>query len=616
VFGVPLLEAPLAPSSSLPPLIGLHTVAAMSSGDSADRVSGSKFQNARKALSAQCYQQRWILGGGFVYLVLALGLTWPVILSPLSQLPLGSEPIATVALSNVWILWWNAHQVIPGFGDYWNAPIYFPSSGGGALAMNEPQPTTLLVAPVVWLTGSRILAYNVFLWLSLILNGVFAQRLAKVYGLGSWMGLWLGTAMVLLPIVHWQLGISHLVPLWGILWTWSAIERLCRQPTRWRGLELGVAVGISLVTSMHQGLFFALLLVGAAPALWRQWIKYRELPHWLLAVLVALLVAGPFAYKLRQVSQEHAVELERELVADLSATPGDYLQAYGGQLIDIRPEKKSWRMLSSGVIKFLLALVGVYYGLTRLDTRRWASFILVMALLAFLLSFGPNLRLGTWQPWWTLTELVPGFEQVRSVLRFAFFVQMAVVILAAFGVTGLYQTCRDRVKSPRLRVALQAGFVLLALTALFEVYPKPGGHAKVTDVNQHKVWIEYVREHTPPGYGIACLPFPATGRVEDYVRTCEWMYLGSFHGVPLVNGYSTHSPKENRILQGKILAGFPTPEILRELYKSNVKFIVVERSPANPKGAPPRDATLGRYWIKRVCEDELAEVYELGRSRP
>ena len=193
---------------------------------------------------------------------------------------------------------------------------------------------------------------------------------------------------------------------------------------------------------------------------------------------------------------------------------------------------------------------------------------------------------------------------------------MAVVILAAFGVTGLYQTCRDRVKSPRLRVALQAGFVLLALTALFEVYPKPGGHAKVTDVNQHKVWIEYVREHTPPGYGIACLPFPATGRVEDYVRTCEWMYLGSFHGVPLVNGYSTHSPKENRILQGKILAGFPTPEILRELYKSNVKFIVVERSPDNPKGAPPRDATLGRYWIKRVCEDELAEVYELGRSRP
>jgi hypothetical protein len=610
---MPLPEGHVTPSSSLPPLIGLNTVAAMSSGDSPDRVLGSKLQNVLKALSAQCYQRRWILGGLFVYLGLALGLTWPVMLAPMSQLPLGSEPIATIALSNVWIMWWNADQLIPGFGGYWNAPIYFPSPG--ALAMNEPQPTTLLVAPVIWLTGSRILAYNVFLWLSLVLNGVFAQRLAKVYGMGPWMGLWLGTAMVLLPIVHWQLGVSHLVPLWGILWTWSAIERLCRQPSRWRGLELGVAVGISFVTSIHQGLFFALLLVGAAPTLWRQWTNRRELPHWVLAVFVALLVAGPFAYKLRQISQEHAVELERELVVDLSATPGDYLQAYGGQLIDISPEKESWKMLSSGWIKFLLALVGVYYGLTRVDTRRWTSFLFVTALLAFLLSLGPNLRVGAWQPWWWLTEHVPGFVKVRSVLRFAFFVQMGVVIFAALGVTILYQACRDRVKSPRLQATLQWGLVLLALTALFEVYPKRGAHATVTDVNQHKVWVEYVREHTPSGYGIACLPLPPTGRVEDYLETCEWMYLGSFHGVPLVNGFSTHSPEEYRTLQGKILAGFPTTEILRKLYKDKVKFIVIRRSSNNPKGAPPRDAILGRYWLKRVCEDELAEVYELGRSR-
>lgn len=554
--------------------------------------------------------------GIFVYLVLVLGLTWPVILSPHSEVPIGTEPTATVALYNTWATWWNADRLVGGVFGYWDAPIFFPTKG--AFALSEPQPTTILVAPVIWLTGSRILAYNAYLWLSLILNGVFAQRLAKVYGMGPWMRLWAGTAMVLLPVVQWQLGISHLVPIWGILWTWSAIERLCRRPTRKRGVELGAAVGISFVTCMHHGLFLAILLVGAAPTLWRQWKNYRELPHWGLALFVALLIAGPFIYQVNQITRRHAVEWGADWVADLSAKPGDYLQAYGGQLIDIKPEQASWRLLSSGWIKYLLAIFGVVYGLTRVESRRWASFIFVTAALAFLLSLGPNLRLGTWQPWLWLSDHISVFAQVRSVLRFAFFVQMAVVIFAALGVSRLYQICHERVKRPRLRGALQWGVILLALTALFEVYPKRGGHIPITDVRKHEVWVEHVRENTPRGYGVVCLPFPISGRVEDYLRTSEWMYLGSFHGIPMINGYSTHFPERYLSFREQILSGFPTPDLLRELHQEKVKFIVVQRTLSTPKGAPPRDAVLGKYWLKRVCEDELVEVYELGvvRSRP
>ena len=101
-------------------------------------------------------------------------------------------------------------------------------------------------------------------------------------------------------------------------------------------------------------------------------------------------------------------------------------------------------MLSSGWLKLGLGLLGVFFALRRVEARRWASFLLLMAILAFLLSLGTNLKVFGWQPWWWLVEHAPGFAQVRNVLRFAYFVQIAIVIFAAMGLYGLYETCCRR----------------------------------------------------------------------------------------------------------------------------------------------------------------------------
>ena len=631
---------------------------------------------------------------------------WPVVIAPLERIPIGAEDVATVALSNIWIMWWNSEQVIPLLGDYWNAPIYFPEPGG--LALNEPQPTTLLVAPVIWLTGSRILAYNIYVWLSLVLNGVFAQRLARVYGMGPWPALWVGAAMVLLPMTHWQLGVSHLVPLWGFLWSWSAIERLCRKPSKWRAVELGVAVALSFITCMHQGLFFALLLLLAAPALWRHLGNYRELRYWAVSVILVLIIAGPFLLQVRHYSEKHAQGWDRKTVTDLSAKPGDYLQTYGEPLVAGKPQlivdsileggpadraglqvgdrvlsangKKlrserhftdmvresenqelslvvrreeasvelavtplrptnvdrppmigvgfeSPRLLSTGWLKFLLALVGVVYGLRLAGSRRWAAFLFTLAALAYFLSLGPNLSVFGWHPWWTLAEIVPGIERVRSVLRFAFFVQMAGVIFAALGLVGVYRLCGDRLKGPTLKLNLQRGVVVLAFVALLDARPPnmvssieagsattdPGVQsrfAQVVDIEEHRGWVDYVRENTPAGHGIACLPFPPTGRVEDYLRTSEWMYLGTFHGAPILNGYTTHFPEHYLSFRKEFLLGkFPNPEILRRLHDEKIKYVIA------PRGDAPRNVTLGGFSLTRVCADKLVEVYELELSK-
>lgn len=572
------------------------------------RLRGMKSRDLGKGLISQCSKRKWQLACAFFYLILALVLTWPVVSSPFSHVPIGTEPTASVPLYNVWATWWNADRLAGGLFGYWDAPIFFPTEG--SFALMEPQPTTMMVAPVVWITGSRIFAYNVYIWISLTLNGLFAQRLAGTYGLGRWTSLWAGTAIVLLPIVHWQLGIFQLAPLWAILWTWTAIEKICRTPSRRKGIELGIAASLAFLTCMHHGLFLAILLVGASPVLWRHWRKPQEIRHWVVAVGVALVITVPFVSKVKSVTEIHAVEWEKDLVTGLSANVADYFQAPSYELISFGANKQSPLFLSSGWIKYFLAIAGIIFGLRSVQSRRWASFILTIAILAFLLSLGPNLRIGSFQPWWWLSENVPGFDRVRSVMRFAFFVQIPVIIFAALGIRGLYQLACDRFEQAKWQTAGQWAVILLALTALVDGYPKPGGEAEITNVDQHRKWIGFVEKNTPDDHGILCLPVSPGPRVWQYLVTTEFMYLGTFHKTPIFNGYSSHFPEHYRYLRSEIVAGFPTASILHQLYTGKVKYIVVRAK----KGGPARNVSMGPYWLKRVCVDELVEVYQLGKS--
>jgi hypothetical protein len=194
-------------------------------------------------------------------------------------------------------------------------------------------------------------------------------------------------------------------------------------------------------------------------------------------------------------------------------------------------------------------------------------------------------------------------------MRFAFFVQIAVIIFAALGIKGLYQWSGDRFTKPGSQTASRSVVVAIAFTALANGYPKEGGSANITDVNQHKKWLEFVEKKTPANQGILCLPVAPGPRVWEYLGTTEFMYLGTFHKTPIFNGYSSHFPEHYRYLRSEILAGFPTQSILHQCYTGKVRHIAVKAK----KGSPDRSGEFGRYWLKRVCVDELVEVYQLGR---
>src|SRR5580700_8619865 len=113
---------------------------------------------------------RWLLASAF-YLGLAIALTWPLATNLSAVLPhdLGDPGL------NAWIIWWTAH-VVPLTERGWDAPAFWPSHG--ALACSE----TLLglspiTAPIQWLGGSPIAAYNVAFLLTFPLSALAAHAL-------------------------------------------------------------------------------------------------------------------------------------------------------------------------------------------------------------------------------------------------------------------------------------------------------------------------------------------------------------------------------------------------------------------------------------------------------
>ena len=300
------------------------------------------------------------------FLGLALFATWPLALCVASALPLGTEGVATVPLFNLWSVWWNADRLAHGLSDYWDAPIFYPTQG--TFAFSEPQPVTLAVTPLVWMSRSPIAAYNVYLLLSLALNGWLGAWLVRQVTLSRWSGLAGGAMLLMLPFVHWQLGVLQLVPVWGVLWTIGALQRFGAEPRVAHALSLGAALAVTYLSCAYHGLFLILLLLGSA---W--WLFGRNLWNWralariVPGMLLCLALVFPVLKKQREIIRQFQFERTAEIIDTLSADAGDYSVTPWPQFLRTRdfadPERRPWWLLGPGNVKLLLAGLAAVAGL-------------------------------------------------------------------------------------------------------------------------------------------------------------------------------------------------------------------------------------------------------------
>ena len=549
-------------------------------------------------------------GSWLLQAIVAAALIWPVLPHSTTKIPQGMESVATVPLLNAWTVWWNARSAQAGYRAYWDAPIFYPAQG--TFSYSEAQPTTVLVAPVLWCGGSIALAYNLYLLLSLFLNGVLMQRLLRSEGFLPPIALATGLLAQLLPFVSWQLGVLQLTLLWPSLWTVTAGLQFVRQPGWLKAVELGLAFSVTYASCNYYGLFLSVLLPPAA--IWFLNARWRSVRSWgqlLLALGVSGALLAPLVSQQRSQSRQHTWERDEATVLSLSAHTEDYLDTPSVQWLEAwegdSPRRNLWT-LGPGLLKLLWAGVGLCLGLLNPALRRWTLFATTFAILGWMYSLGPGGDLWGLCPYDGLRQYLPGFAQIRSPFRFAMFVQLGVLWLGAAGLQTLSQWATHPDLSRRWRSL--AGGVALGVTVacLLETIPaEPRTHT--LEVSRPlPLWVEYLRDELPPRSVVACLPFSFGPNVEDYEVEARWMLWSTQHGHTLLNGYSGYFPDGYVALKTELLQ-FPDDGVTR-LQQMGAEYVVVEQDFESEAVIRQHPATRAWEWI---FSDEQAgvDVYRL-----
>lgn len=528
------------------------------------------------------------LVGPVLFFGLAIASTWPLATEIPNRLPMGIEEARTVPFFNLWTIAWNvdclSNGVAPFTADYWNAPIFSPNSG--SFAMSEPQPATLFLAPVYWLSGSLVTTYNFYFFTSLSLNGWVTWLVLRSRNL-SWIAALSGAiAMLLLPIVHWQAGVLQLVPIWAIVWTLHSVgtiteignaatlekvreRNLSGKLHFWPALQLALALTITFWMCIHHGLLLSLLCTIALSflvVLTRNWNCLLPL---IVATGISAIAIGPMGWKHHQINRQYGFERDAELIQQLSAEPSDYLTVYGKSIMSTGSPVRPW-YLSPGWSKWILGLAAIaLIAVGHAQHRKWLLLLAMIVGSAFVLSLGNNLKFGNWNIWQTVTNYVPGFAQVRSVYRFAFFVQIGLVVLAAFSIDAIFQRA-SQLSSWRYGTSIIATCFAAGWLALD---PWPPILTKCVPPEAEGEWINLLRDQ-PPG-ALLIMPLPSGGVVRDYELTTEWMVGTRSLGKPLVNGYSGFFPQQHLDLAESISEQGLSTTILEELRSQGVRYIVI-----------------------------------------
>ena len=537
------------------------------------------------------------------FLVLSCWTMGPVVSNFSSCLPIRNHHARAVPIFNAWTIWWNSDRLSNGLFDYWKAPIFFPAPD--AFAYSEPQPATMIVAPLVWLTRSPAVAYNVYLLMSLTLNGYVTFRVLRRLSCRWWLSLIGGSMVVWLPVSVREIEVLQLVPVWPIIWTWDSLRRYGIDCAPRVALEASVASVVCFYSCIHHTLFLALSIAFTAWPLLRSRPSLRGLVQASCACAIAIALIGIIYFPMRRSLKGEEFHRHEKLVQQLSASPESLIRLpRDSMLIHSKGPGKSF---SPGWCKTFLAAVGLVLGLLRRRRRRWALFLGLTVIVCAVFANGPNLRFGDIEIWQLLGQKIPGIRQVRNVFRFVYFIQLAVIFLAVLAIQelNLYLCFRRRL--------LWVGRSLLGafgIVALLEVPSPSVTLVGLPDLVKHQGWTDFVRTGTPVGKGIACLPFAPGLGVADFDDTVRWMYLSSLHGKPLVNGYSGFFPDESLKLNQLMTSEGLSQTMLSRLWSLNVHFLVVRKTDSIAGMAEMLPD--GQYTLIRVFRDVVGvDVYEL-----
>jgi len=496
-------------------------------------------------------------------------------------------------LEYVWKLQWFADAIAerrsPTFVPY----LFYPT--GYELAYSELTPAhTLLGLPLTLLAGST-LTYNVLIVISFVLTTLLTALLAERLGAGR-LGAFaagIGVGFCLWRYQH-TLGQMNMI---GTQWTVLALyglEGFIRQRSSSDAALMGTGVALAAWSSWYYGptlwLIMALWLLMRWP--WKETRSLRTAgPAALTAPLVALALIAPYAQPTIQALRGGDTRHEYTSLLSLSARPLDYLTPsryhaiWGAWSAQIAPDTAGAQLVAPGFA--LLALAGVGAWRWRRSPITWT--LLIIAGVCFVLSLGPELRLGDRTiplPALLAYEHIPVLRSIRAWSRMAFYVQICVGLLAALGLTGFAQWRR----------AWQALGVVAVCGVLLEVAHAAPWSASTAPRPVDR-WLA-----TQPGSGATLqVPDSFSGAIE---------YYALFSKRPSLTGYGTFEPA-GATADLVWLREFPSERALTTLRRLGGEYILVRRNAMDRERPGWRERATQQPELAQVYEDDEFTVYRI-----
>lgn len=597
------------------------------------------------------------------YGLLAAAVTWPLVAH------LGDSIAGDLAdpLRNTWALWWNAHGV-PLTSAWWDAPLFYPMHG--ALALSEHLLGISLVAdPIQWCGGSPLIAYNIALFLSFVLSGLFAHLLAHAITERHDAALIAGLGFAFAPyrmaqLSHLQVLTSYWMPL-TLLGLHQYVETGRR---RW----LAVFGMSALLQSLSNGYYvFYLSLFVAAWTLWhcRGAERRRHLPAILGTWLLSCLPLIPILLEYQDVHRELGTELH---VADIQSLSADVSSLFAAPPLlavwgAISPSFQLEMALFPGVALSSLLAIGLLAtwhaaprGSMKMGRLRLALTIVAVLFVisGFVVIIAGPLRVRFLGVLLSMTvpekQFSPAFyllamvaltgpmivEKFRRHSTFAFYVLMLTVSwILSFGPTvhafghaiwagAPYQKLMLLPGFSQLRVPARLGMLAAlslataAAISFSRVVPAASRRGALATCAVCVLiliegWPARMPLYAPPersallegaADSLPVLELP----LGDVLHDCAAMYRSIYHRHPLINGYTGHFPPHYTPLRAALIRR--DPAVLQILGGLGRSYVVLDRQ-ADQAGRT--EEFLSHFpGLRQVRSDREQVLYTLERSKP
>ncbi|MCY4634976.1 MAG: hypothetical protein OXG04_10820 [Acidobacteria bacterium] len=522
----------------------------------------------------------------FAFALVSVVATWPLVRQFGDSLPSGlGDP-----LLNAWILAWDANRFLHGLRGIWDAPFFHPYSNTLAYSENLFG-IAIFTAPIQWLTGNPLAAYNAAFLGSFVLAGSGMFLLAKHLTDSRAAALVGGVAFAFLTYrAH---AIGHLQTLmYG--WMPIALYGVHRYFQTGRRAPLVVFAAASLLNGLSNGYYlyffaFAVVVVVGVELLAHVRSKPRILADLAVTLIVMLIVISPVMIAYLDARVEHDLIRQRNEMVVFSADAQFYLDAPTATMWNGRlpGDRAGLNGLFPGFTIVSLAALGLAAAGLRARNRRWVpSFRITAAYTAvgvfgLVFSFGPVIYFdGTVfmnsGPYDLLLDIVPGMDGLRVPLRLAILAYLSLAVLSAVGVRWLFERL-SRTWSVALCFVAVCGLVAEGYHPVpmvaFDTYEASRGVRVPFPTIEHRTARAVLRGRAPGA--VLELPFYGQSVGHADVQTIRYMHGIFEHGRPLVNGHSGYHTPHMRRLAGELYQYQNYDIMLRELRSIGVRFILL-----------------------------------------